>query len=94
MYEALMTEEMKPWRDLLLVHKFAVEEIKTKLEKPSQVADFYKDVAVLAYPSLKGELLDSDNFMVASIPLSLKILSVNDALRIRLASALPWASII
>lgn len=32
MYEALMTEEMKPWRDLLLVHKFAVEEIKTKLQ--------------------------------------------------------------
>lgn len=32
MYEALMTEEMKPWRDLLLVHKFAVEELKTKLE--------------------------------------------------------------
>ncbi|MBI9015116.1 MAG: GTP pyrophosphokinase family protein [Clostridiales bacterium] len=32
MYEALMTEEMKPWRDLLLVHKFAVEEIKTKLD--------------------------------------------------------------
>lgn len=31
MYEALMTEEMKPWRDLLLVHKFAVDEIKTKL---------------------------------------------------------------
>lgn len=31
MYEALMTEEMKPWRDLLLVHKFAVEEMKTKL---------------------------------------------------------------
>jgi len=26
-----MTEEMKPWRDLLLVHKFAVEEMKTKL---------------------------------------------------------------
>lgn len=32
MYEALMTEEMKPWRDLLLVHKFAVEEVKTKLQ--------------------------------------------------------------
>lgn len=32
MYEALMTEEMKPWRDLLLVHKFAVNEMKTKLE--------------------------------------------------------------
>lgn len=32
MYEALMTEEMKPWRDLLLVHQFAVNEIKTKLE--------------------------------------------------------------
>ena len=32
MYEALMTEEMKPWRDLLLVHKFAVEQIKTKLQ--------------------------------------------------------------
>lgn len=31
MYETLMSEEMKPWRDLLLVHKFAVEEIKTKL---------------------------------------------------------------
>lgn len=31
MYEALMTEEMKPWRDLLLIHKFAVEEMKTKL---------------------------------------------------------------
>lgn len=31
MYEALMTEEMKPWRELLLVHKFAVEEIRTKL---------------------------------------------------------------
>lgn len=31
MYEAMMSEEMKPWRDLLLVHKFAVEEIKTKL---------------------------------------------------------------
>lgn len=31
MYEALMTEEMKPWRDLLLVHKFAVDEIRTKL---------------------------------------------------------------
>ncbi len=31
MYEALMTEEMKPWRDLLLVHKFAVDEIMTKL---------------------------------------------------------------
>lgn len=31
MYESLMTEEMKPWRDMLLVYKFAVEEIKTKL---------------------------------------------------------------
>ncbi len=31
MYETLTTEDMKPWRDLLLVHKFAVEEIKTKL---------------------------------------------------------------
>jgi putative GTP pyrophosphokinase len=31
MHEMVMTEEMKPWRDLLLVHKFAVEEIKTKL---------------------------------------------------------------
>ncbi len=32
MYEALMTEEMKPWRDLLLIHKFATEEMKTKLQ--------------------------------------------------------------
>lgn len=31
MYEALMTEEMKPWRDLLMVHQFAVDEIRTKL---------------------------------------------------------------
>lgn len=31
MYEALLTEEMKPWRDLLMVHKFAVDEIRTKL---------------------------------------------------------------
>ena len=31
MYEALLTEEMRPWRDMLLVYKFAVEEIKTKL---------------------------------------------------------------
>ncbi|GAB6108039.1 GTP pyrophosphokinase [Fusibacter bizertensis] len=31
MYEALLTDEMKPWRDLLLVHQFAVDEIKTKL---------------------------------------------------------------
>jgi len=31
MYEALMTEEMKPWRDLLLQHKFAVDEIRTIL---------------------------------------------------------------
>ncbi len=27
----VMSDEMKPWRDLLLVHKFAVEEIRTKL---------------------------------------------------------------
>lgn len=32
MYEALMTEEMKPWRDLLLVHKFAAEEVYLKLK--------------------------------------------------------------
>lgn len=31
MYEALMSEEMKPWRDLLLQHKFAVDELKTIL---------------------------------------------------------------
>ena len=31
MYEALLTEDMKPWRDLLLVHQFAVDEIRTKL---------------------------------------------------------------
>ncbi|MCK8058623.1 MULTISPECIES: GTP pyrophosphokinase family protein [unclassified Fusibacter] len=31
MYDTLMTDDMKPWRDLLLVHKFAVEEIRTKL---------------------------------------------------------------
>lgn len=27
-----MTEEMKPWRDLLLVHKFAAEEVYLKLQ--------------------------------------------------------------
>ncbi len=31
MFDALMTDEMKPWRDLLLVHQFAVDEIRTKL---------------------------------------------------------------
>lgn len=31
MYEALLTEEMKPWRDLLMVHKFAVDEIRMRL---------------------------------------------------------------
>ena len=36
---------------------------------------------------------DCDNFNVASIPLSCNILSVSDALKIRFASALPWASI-
>ena len=32
MYEEFATKEMKPWRDLLLVHKFAVEEVNTKLQ--------------------------------------------------------------
>ncbi len=32
MLETLLTEDMKPWRDLLMIHKFAVEEIKTKLD--------------------------------------------------------------
>ena len=40
------------------------------------------------------ELLDSANFKVASIPLSLKIFGVNDAAKILLASALPLASIL
>lgn len=31
MFETFMTDDMKPWRDLLLVHKFAIEEIKMKL---------------------------------------------------------------
>lgn len=31
MYESLLPDEMKAWRDLLLVHRFAVEEIRTKL---------------------------------------------------------------
>jgi putative GTP pyrophosphokinase len=31
MYKALITEEMKPWRDLLMIHEFAVQEILTKL---------------------------------------------------------------
>lgn len=32
MYEEFSTKEMKSWRDLLLVHKFAVEEVNTKLQ--------------------------------------------------------------
>jgi len=32
MYRALITEEMKPWRDLLMIHEFAVQEILVKLE--------------------------------------------------------------
>ena len=39
------------------------------------------------------ELGDSDNLSVASIPFSCRILSVSDALKIRLAVALPSASI-
>lgn len=31
MYKALITEEMKPWRDLLMIHEFAIQEILTKL---------------------------------------------------------------
>ena len=31
MYEALINEETKPWRDLLLVHQFALDELRTKL---------------------------------------------------------------
>jgi len=37
---------------------------------------------------------DSDNFNVASIPFSLRILSVNEALKILFAIALPSASIL
>jgi len=32
MYKALITEEMKPWRDLLMIHEFAVQEILVKLQ--------------------------------------------------------------
>ena len=32
MYEEFATNDMRPWRDLLLVHKFAVEEINTKIQ--------------------------------------------------------------
>ncbi len=32
MYKALLTDEMKPWRDLLLVHKFAVDKVYLKLK--------------------------------------------------------------
>jgi len=32
MYEYFMPEEMKRWNDLLLIHKFAVEEIYTRLK--------------------------------------------------------------
>lgn len=31
MFETYITDEVKPWRELLLVHKFAVDELKTKL---------------------------------------------------------------
>lgn len=31
MYEIVLNEETKPWRDLLMVHQFAVDEISTKL---------------------------------------------------------------
>ena len=40
------------------------------------------------------ELLDSDSFKVASIPFSWRILSVNEALKILFALALPSASIL
>lgn len=31
MYETMLTDDMSPWRDLLMQHKFAVEEIRTVL---------------------------------------------------------------
>ena len=31
MYETILSDDMKPWRDLLLQHKFAVEELRTIL---------------------------------------------------------------
>lgn len=31
MYETLLTDDMAPWRDLLMQHKFAVEELRTIL---------------------------------------------------------------
>ena len=58
------------------------------------------------FPSIRGnpssplpttttlELLDSANFKVASIPLSLRIFGVKDAAKILFASALPRASIL
>ena len=39
-------------------------------------------------------LFDSESLIVASIPLSFRILVVNDELNILFASALPWASIL
>ena len=35
--------------------------VKVNLETPSSVADFYRDVAVLAYPSLPSELQENSN---------------------------------
>lgn len=32
MYETFITESMKPWRNLLLVHQFAVDELRMRLE--------------------------------------------------------------
>lgn len=31
MFESLLTDELQPWRELLLIHKFAVDEIRTRL---------------------------------------------------------------
>lgn len=35
--------------------------LKTKLQKPTQRGGFYRDIAVLAYPALKGDIEDAEN---------------------------------
>jgi len=31
MFESLLPDDLQPWREMLLIHKFAVDEIRTRL---------------------------------------------------------------
>lgn len=52
MYDTFMTEEMKPWRNLLLIHQFAVDELRMKLsnlDEEFRVVQDYNPIEHIRY---------------------------------------------